>query len=111
MGSGSILNFMGMRAYLKSVWAGVDREAWERFFMAVAGLGLAFAAAVFSTVARERGNMLATAIFALTALFLALIVGLLTVPFLTRRVVAARMKDHFDFELTREGMAYLGILL
>jgi uncharacterized protein (DUF58 family) len=102
---------MGMRAYLKSVWAGVDREAWQRFFMAVAGLGLAFAAAVFSTVARERGNMLATAIFATSALLLAGTVGLLTVPFLTRRVVAARMKDHFDFELTREGMAYLGILL
>jgi uncharacterized protein (DUF58 family) len=79
--------------------------------MAVAGLGLAFAAAVFSTVARERGNMLATAIFATSALLLAGTVGLLTVPFLTRRVVAARMKDHFDFELTREGMAYLGILL
>lgn len=100
-----------MRAYLKSVLASVDREAWQRFFMAVAGLGLAFTAAVFSSVARERGNMLATAIFALSALFLALIVGLLTVPFLMRRVAAARMKDAFDYELTREGMAYLGVSL
>jgi uncharacterized protein (DUF58 family) len=100
-----------MRAYLKSVLASVDREAWQRFFMAVAGLGLAFTAAVFSSVARERGNMLATAIFALSALFLALIVGLLTVPFLARRVAAARMKDAFDYELTREGMAYLGVSL
>jgi len=96
-----------MREYLKSAWESIDREAWQRFFMAVAGLGLAFAAAVFSSVARESGNTLATAIFAISALFLALIVGLLTVPFLARRVVAARMKDAFDYELTRVGMAYL----
>ena len=98
-----------MREYLKSMLASVDREAWQRFFMAVAGLGLAFTAAVFSSVARERGNMMATAIFATSALVLAFTVGLLTVPFLARRVAAARMKDAFDFELTREGMAYLGV--
>jgi uncharacterized protein (DUF58 family) len=96
-----------MRDYLKSVLANVDREAWQRFFLAVAGLGLAFTAAVFSSVARERGNMLATAIFATTALLLSGVVGLLTVPFLARRVAAARMKDALDFELTREGVAYL----
>src|SRR6267154_3528802 len=100
-----------MREYLKSAWDSVDREAWQRFFMAVARLGLAFAAAVFSSVARERGSLLATSIFAITALCLALIVGLLTVPFLARRVAAARMKDAFDYELTREGMAYLGVSL
>jgi uncharacterized protein (DUF58 family) len=100
-----------MRNYLKSVLANVDREAWQRFFLAVAGLALAFTAAVFSSVARERGNMLATAIFATTALLLAGVVGLLTVPFLARRVAAARMKDALDFELTREGMAYLATTL
>ena len=100
-----------MREYIKSMWSSLDREAWQRFFMAVAGLGLAFTAAVFSSVARERGNSLATAIFAVSALFLAAIVGLLTVPFLTRRVVAARMKDAFDYELTREGLVYLAVVL
>src|ERR1700686_88955 len=100
-----------MRKYLKSMLASVDREAWQRFFMAVAGLGLAFTAAVFSSVARERGNMLATAIFATSALLLAAIVCLLSVPFLFRRVAAARVKDAFDYELTREGMVYLGVSL
>jgi uncharacterized protein (DUF58 family) len=100
-----------MREYLKSVFASIDREAWQRFFMAVAGLGLAFTAAVFSSVARERGNTLATAIFATSALLLAAIVGLLTVPYLARRVAAGRVKDAFDYELTREGMAYLGVSL
>jgi uncharacterized protein (DUF58 family) len=100
-----------MRSYLKSALANIDREAWQRFFLAVAGLALAFTAAVFSSVARERGNMMATAIFATSALLLAGIVGFLTVPFLFRRVAAARMKDAFDYELTREGMAYLGVAL
>src|SRR5215475_5020701 len=100
-----------MRDYLKSALTNIDREAWQRFFLAVAGLGLAFAAAVFSSVARERGNMLATAIFATSALLLSGIVGLLTVPFLTRRVAAARMKDAFDYELTREGTVYLFVAL
>ncbi|HEV7673429.1 MAG TPA: DUF58 domain-containing protein, partial [Candidatus Angelobacter sp.] len=35
----------------------------------------------------------------------------LTVPFLARRVAAARMKDAFDFELTRVGMVYLLVCL
>ena len=100
-----------MRDYLKSALANVDREAWQRFFLAVAGLALAFTAAVFSSVARERGNLMATAVFATSALVLAGVVGLLTVPFLARRVAAARMKDAFDYELTREGMAYLGVSL
>ncbi len=100
-----------MRDYLKSALANIDREAWQRFFLAVAGLALAFTAAVFSSVARERGNMLATAIFATSALLLSGVVGLLTVPFLARRVAAARMKDAFDYELTREGVAYLGVAL
>jgi uncharacterized protein (DUF58 family) len=100
-----------MRQFFKSTWESLDREAWQRFFMAVAGLGLAFAAAVFSSVARERGNLLATSIFAITALCLSLIVGLLTVPFLARRVAAARMKDAFDYELTREGIFYIVVLV
>src|SRR5215472_5126879 len=100
-----------MREYLKSALANVDREAWQRFFLAVAGLALAFTAAVFSSVARERGNMLATAVFATSALLLAGIVGLLTVPFLARRVARARKNDAFDYELTREGMGYLGVAL
>ncbi len=100
-----------MGNYLKSLLATVDREAWQRFFLAVGGLSLAFAAAVFSSVAREKGNVLATAAFATSALVLALVVGVMTVPFLARRVAAARVRDAFDYELTREGMAYLGLAL
>jgi uncharacterized protein (DUF58 family) len=100
-----------MGNYLKSLWATIDREAWQRFFLAIGGLGLAFASAVFSSVAREKGNLLATAAFATSALVLALVVGLMTVPYLARRVVATRVRDSFDYQLTREGMAYLVLAL
>src|SRR5262249_46943032 len=53
----------------------IDREAWLRFFLALAGLSLAFAAAVFSSAASETGNLLATAVFSSLALFLAGLVG------------------------------------
>src|SRR6185437_11343271 len=95
----------------KSFWANLDGEAWLRFLIAIAGLGLAFAAAVFSSAARESGNMLATAIFASSALFLAAVVGLTTVPYLARRVAATRVREALHYELTREGMVYLGTAL
>src|SRR5260370_12755531 len=91
----------------KSLAARVDGEAWVRFFVALAGLALAFASAVFSSAASEAGNVVATAVFASLALLLAGIVGVLTVPYLARQVVAARVRDHFHYELTREGMVYL----
>jgi len=100
-----------MITILKSFWNNLDGEAWLRFFLAIAGLVLAFAAAVFSSAARESGNMLATAIFASSALFLAAVVGLTTVPYLARRVAATRVREALHYELTREGMVYLGTAL
>ncbi len=96
---------------LKFLLANIDGEAWLRFFLALAGLALAFAAAVFSSAASESGNIVATIVFASTALFLAGIVGITTLPYLTRRVVATRVREALQYELTREGMAYLGVLL
>ncbi|HSM86149.1 MAG TPA: DUF58 domain-containing protein [Candidatus Limnocylindrales bacterium] len=100
-----------MHKALKSFWAGLDGEAWLRFFLAIAGLALALAAAVFSSAARESGNIAATAIFASTALFLAGLVGVTSVPYLARRVAAGRMRDALHYEVTREGMVYLGIAM
>jgi uncharacterized protein (DUF58 family) len=82
-----------------------------RFLFALLGLGLAFLSAVLSTVARESGNIAATALFASTALLLAGTVGVITVPYLARRVARTRMREAFDFEMTREGLAYLGVAL
>jgi len=92
---------------LKSLVAKADREAWLRFFLALAGLALAFSSAVFSQVASEAGNVIATAVFASVALLLAGLVGVLTIPYLARRVLAGRFREHFQYDLTREGIVYL----
>lgn len=86
-------------------------EVWARFLVAILGLGLAFAAALGSTLAREDGNVAATAVLASAALLLAGLVGLSTVPYLARRVAAGRVRDAFDYEVTRTGLIYIGITL
>lgn len=102
---------MQIRSVLKSIVASVDGEAWLRFGIAVIGLALAFFAAMLSTLARESGNLAATTLFASTALLLAGSVGLTSIPYLTRRVAGGRLRNAFDYEVTREGIAYLGVAL
>ena len=65
-------------------------EVWVKFLLALLGLGLAFATALFSTVSRDAGNLWATVILASTSLVLATLVGLVTVPYLARRVAVER---------------------
>ena len=86
-------------------------EVWVRFLLAIVGLFLAFAAALFSTVSRESGNLWATLILASAALVLATIVGLTTVPYLARRAAAARIRDALDYEITRVGIIYIVMVL
>lgn len=81
-------------------------EAWKRFLLAIAGLALAFGAAVFSRVSRESGDLWLTLILATMALLLAAIVGLTTVPYLARRVAIPRVRDVFDYDVTRIGMVF-----
>ena len=82
-------------------------EVWARFLMAIIGLVLAFGAALFSTVAREAGSLWGTLIFSSAALALATIVGLTTVPYLARRVAGGRVRDAFDYDVTRVGIIYV----
>ena len=87
-------------------------DLWFKFLLALVGLALAFAAALFSTVSRESGNVWATLILASAALILATLVGLTTVPHLARRVVVTRLRDAVDYEVTRAGIVYaVGTLL
>ena len=100
-----------MPSLVKSRLAGIDRAAWARFFIALGGLTLAFAAAVFSTVFHDAGNAWMAAALASLALLLAGVVGITIVPYLARRVVIARVRDAFDYEVTREGAVYLVMVL
>ncbi len=82
-------------------------QVWVRFLLAIVGLMLAFGTALFSTIARESGSVWGTIILASAALLLAAFVGLTTVPYLARRVVAARMREALDYDVTRAGMIYI----
>jgi uncharacterized protein (DUF58 family) len=82
-------------------------QVWVRFLLAIVGLMLAFGTALFSTVAREAGNIWGTIILASAALLLATFVGLTTVPYLARRVVASRVREAMDYDVTRAGMIYI----
>jgi len=85
--------------------------AWLRLLFAAVGLPIAFAAAVFSTAARDTGNGIATVALASLALLVALAVGVGTVPYLARRIGARRVRDALDFEVTGAGVLYALVVL
>jgi uncharacterized protein (DUF58 family) len=86
-------------------------DVWVKFLLALVGLSLAFAAALFSTVSRDAGNVWATVILASTSLLLATLVGLVTVPYLARRVAVERLRESFDYDVTRAGIVYVLVTL
>ncbi len=86
-------------------------EVWVKFLLALVGLGLAFATALFSTVSRDAGNLWATVILASTSLLLATLVGLVAVPYLARRVAVERLRESFDYDVTRAGIIYVLVTL
>lgn len=100
-----------MRDALKALFSGFEREAWIRFFAALGGLSFAFCAAIFSTAARRSGSLWGAAILASSALLIAGIVGITTVPYLARRVAITRVRDAFDYDVTRQGVAYMVLVL
>ncbi len=87
------------------VWGSV--EMWLRFLGALLGLGIAFGAALFSTVFRDSGNVWATVGLASVSLVLAVAVGLTTVPYLARRAAAERQRLRFEYHVTWVGIAYV----
>ncbi|HVI10104.1 MAG TPA: hypothetical protein VND65_17580, partial [Candidatus Binatia bacterium] len=96
----------------RTPWFGsVALEVWARFLLALAGLGLALAAAVFSTAAGRAGNLWASVLLASTALLTAAFVGLVTVPFLAGRVALERVRQSLHFEVTRVGVVYVLVTL
>jgi uncharacterized protein (DUF58 family) len=97
--------------FVKAELPRIDRAAWVRFFLALAGLTFAFAAAIFSTVFVQQGHLWISALLASSSLLMAGFVGLTVVPYLARRVVVGRMHDAFDYDVTREGMVFIGVIL
>ncbi len=103
----SLAESSGLLGWLQSATA----EVWIKFLLALLGLGLAFAAALFSMVSRDSGNLWATVILASVSLIVATMVGLITVPYLARRVAVERFREHFDYDVTRAGIVYVLVTL
>ena len=97
--------------WLLALWRAENSGAWLRFAVAAIGLAFAFGAAVFSTAAREAGNIPATVAMSSLALLIAAAVGIGTVPFLARRLAAKRIREALDFEVTRAGALYVLVVL
>ncbi|MGA2102863.1 MAG: DUF58 domain-containing protein [Candidatus Sulfotelmatobacter sp.] len=95
-----------------AVWLqSATAEVWVKFLLSLVGLGLAFTTALFSTISRDAGNVWATVILASTSLVLATLVGLVTVPYLARRVAVERLRESFDYDVTRAGIVYVLVTL
>lgn len=86
-------------------------EVWIKFLLALVGLGLAFGAALFSTALGEAGKAAASVVLASIALLMAAFVGLVTVPYLARRVAIERLRQTFHYEVTRAGVVYVLVTL
>jgi uncharacterized protein (DUF58 family) len=96
---------------LASGFRSENSGAWMRFLLAAIGLTIAFTLAIFSTAARDAGNVIGTVVLASLALLLAVAVGLGSVPYLVRRVGARRVRDALDFEVTQAGVLYASVVL
>jgi uncharacterized protein (DUF58 family) len=86
-------------------------DVWLKFLLALVGLGLAFGAALLSTASSEAGNVWASVILGSVALLMATFVGLVTVPYLARRVATERLRQTFHYEVTKVGVVYVLVTL
>lgn len=90
--------------------AHLDRPAWRRFFLALFALGFAFFLALYSALLRETGRLRWSFWSAVISLLLAGVVAVKVVPYLARRTALERWMIRIEFEFTREGVVYLGLI-
>ncbi len=99
------------RGWLRSLLGSGAAEVWAKFLLALVGLGMAFGAALFSTASGEAGHLWASVALASLSLLMAAFVGLVTVPYLARRVALERLRKTFHYEVTRAGVVYVLVTL
>ncbi len=99
-------------ARVPAPWLRTDSvEVWIKFLLVLVGLGLAFGAALFSTALGEAGRVWASVILASISLLMAVFVGLVTVPYLARRVAIERLRQTFHYDVTKAGVVYVLVTL
>ena len=89
----------------------MDRPGWRKFASAIVALALGFLLAIYSGVFAQQGRVIATGICATLALFLAGYVALTAVPYLARRTSLEWLHVSMDYEITREGWAFVILIL
>jgi hypothetical protein len=89
----------------------IDRPGWRRFFLALLGLAVSFFLALYATALHDVGRYELAAAVAAVSLVLAGVVGAKSVPYLARRTALERWILKIEYEFTREGGIYLGIIV
>lgn len=84
---------------------------WKRILGAGVGLAASFFLALDATALEQHGRFRLGALLAGTALLVAAIAAITVLPGLVKRTVFGRWMSRTRFELTREGAAYLLIIL
>ena len=89
----------------------MDRPGWKKFASAIVALAFGFLLAIYSGVFAQQGRVVATGICATLALFLAGYVALTAVPYLARRTSLEWLHVSMNYEITREGWAFVILIL
>ncbi|HEY4740978.1 MAG TPA: DUF58 domain-containing protein [Candidatus Acidoferrales bacterium] len=102
---------MSTSSFVARLWSERDRPGWRLFAASMATLAVAMILALFSAAVAQEGRIgLATA-SAVGALGLAGWVAVTFVPALAKRTSLRWIAYQVDYKLTREGIAYLGVIL
>ena len=88
----------------------LDRPGWKKFASAMVALAIGFFLAIYSGVFAQEGRTVATGICASLALLLAGYVALTAVPYLARRTSLEWLRVSIDYQVTREGWAFIAMI-
>ena len=88
----------------------LDRPGWKKFASAMGALAIGFLLAIYSGVFAQEGRTVATGICASLALLLAGYVALTAVPYLARRTSLEWLRVSVDYQITREGWAFIAMI-
>ena len=99
-----------LRGLVREQLSRLDRPAWRHFLLALLGLALSFFLALYASALHSAGRYKLAAAVASLSLLLAGIVGAKTVPYLARRTALERWMSGIEYDFTREGGVYLGLV-
>ena len=98
-------------SFVGRMWRERDRAGWRLFAVSMVTLGIAMLLALLSAAVAQEGRIVLATITAVGALGLAGWVAVSFVPALARRTSLRWLVYQIDYKLTREGIAYLGVVL